>query len=204
MIKKVTLSSVVCISLMLLAISNVSAYEYFSYKYSTGITNVRYNNFAEDDFDQEGTIYDFKTIFHQVMNAWKNLTEVDIRHAPDYPTYGDIILGLYAIDYGELGLNGWARMYSGSSPVNGSLGSTGPTQAYNYCTATLNAHDIQDDGAMTELEARVIGYHEVGHCLGLAHEDDGTPSIMASGETAISNGWLNIKQDDIDGVNNRY
>ena len=199
--KRVTILTIIFILIMS---SNALAYEYFSYKFTTGITEARYSNLASDDFDQEGTIYDFETLYHQVMNAWKNLTEADIRDSVDYPNHGPIILGLWALDYGELGLNGWARMYDGPTPVSGSYGSSGPTQSYNYCNSYLNAHDIQDDGAMSFLEARTIGYHEVGHCLGLAHEDDGTPAIMASGETAIDNGWLNIQTDDINGVNNRY
>lgn len=202
--KKIMLLSLILI-LSLASSSTVFGYVYWSiYKFSNGIADGTYYNYASDNFNQDGTIYNFKTALHGAMNEWNSATESNILNDETNNGYGDEKLALAAYDYGELGLNGWAVMYVGSTQVSGSNGSTPPTQSWNFCRATLNAHDIQDDGAMTQNEARAIAIHEVGHCLGLAHEDDGTASIMASGETSINNGWLIPQTDDVSGVNNRY
>lgn len=186
--------------------TTVFGYEYFSgYKFSNGIANGTYYNYASDNFNQEGTVYNFKSAFHGSMNEWSSKTESDILNDETNNGYGDEKLALYAYDYGELGLNGWAVMYVGSTQISGSNGGPPPpNQSWNFCKATLNAHDIQDDGAFTQNQARAVAIHEVGHCLGLAHENDGTATVMTSGEAFLNNNWLIPQTDDINGVNNLY
>lgn len=180
--------------------STVLAYEYWGpwydhYKLIGGVSSGYYKNYATDNFLINGTYYDFRTAYENAMADWNSKTESSLSSGS-----ADKI-AMYAEDYGDLGLYGWVTMYKGYVQVQ-DCSTCAPTDDWDVAYSHLNAFDIEDGTPLTQSEVEGIATHELGHCLGLAHEHYEI-AVMDDVDN-LDNGWLDVQTDDKNGVNNLY
>jgi hypothetical protein len=191
------------LSILLIIPNNTFAYEYYgglnNYEFYGGISSGHYSNRASDNFTINGDTYDFKTAYQNAYNDWYySVSDLGITSST---SNGSLKLIFYAGDYGELGLNGWAEFWSSKGNVQ-PCSSCAPTADWSRASTYLNAHDLEDDGALTQGEVEAVATHEIGHALGLAHELD-TTAVMDDVEF-LNRGWLNVQYDDEIGVEKLY
>ncbi|RAP78502.1 matrixin family metalloprotease [Paenibacillus montanisoli] len=198
--KTVSLTIMLAISFSIIPSAFAANYWYSSkYRFSGGIGDgIFTNNAVYSSSLPDGTVYNMAQTADGAMNQWNNDTEAYFA-----PTNSSASAFIWAEGYsmGDIGLNGWTEFLktTTSSPTNL------PTDNYQKAVVYGNSYDMWDGTPMTYNQRRAVYTHEIGHALGLAHQNtSGIASIMRDGVGFITNNWLVPQPDDINGVNNLY
>ncbi|SEA54435.1 Matrixin [Thalassobacillus cyri] len=179
------------------------AYEYFTswygnnYEFRSGISSGTYNiSHAPKAYNYNGHTYDFYQVYNDALWKWNYKSNSNISTKDNSKTGK---LNFYASNYGNNGYYGWVHHYNWDGSRAGSTClACGPKTDWDYANSALNAYEFDEDGYTSYGYLINVAEHEIGHMLGLAHEND-VPAVM----NQHSWDW-SIQKDDVNGVNNLY
>lgn len=195
--------------LLILFSSSSFGYQYYgtpnsnpqnAYKLIGGISSGYYANYASNVYFQ-GTYYQLQGAALGAYSIWKSDTEFNMDLLPS----GSVATSKIGVNNASLGADfkytyGFTYFYRNGQLIMGLNG--GPTQNWDRASVFLNLDGIHHYG-MSFTEYRALAIHEVGHALGLNHENY-QPSVMRDGTGFLSGGYYIPQADDINGINTLY